>query len=1726
MDISSSRITGISSIVDSGDAVNKSYVDAKSVPNITGQEGQFLSYSTKNPESIVTDGLVLYLDAGNTSSYSGTGDTWTDLSGSGNNITLVNGPIYSSSDGGFIVFDGTNDYGVKTTHSVTPNGGMTIDVWINMNSVDFAASEAAFLNHSGFGYLNLNFTNSTNKFRLEYKSVSASNTQLLSSTTVSANTWYNFVSVVDNNGGAKIYINGVLDNSNGINANLTSTINSDLYIGYNSSQYFPNAKFAIVKEYNRPLSQLEIEQNFNAEAYRFLSGYEEPFVPTVSWEPLTNYSEYTTAGSYTFDVPSYAKEVLIEATGAGGAGASGNTDGDSYSINSNAWANRNVTGSNHTFGTMLYDGSNYLLGERVFRAIYVSTDSYSWSLRAGSQRTRYYSSAYAGDKNEKYIFTGGNNSVGSIVTSTNNIVWVLRTSAFSANVFNSVIYGDGVYIVSSNGDEQSNTVNTATSTDAIHWTLRTALGGYNDLVYAPNRPEEKYVGVSQSAIAVTTDGIVWRLRTDSGLFIDDPRISYANNLFFVSGSTGRITSSTDTVVWELRTSGISFSGSGYAIRGISYGDGIYLFNTLGGLDTLRYAITGVSTDTIVWTLRSVFTTARGGVVPYFYGNYYANNNFFVYGGGQAILIASPTIAPGFSGGSGGSGAYASWQISKDQIAGSTLSVTVGQGGTGGKMIEPTTWTQRTSGITANIFASTYGNGFYLIAPDNSNIRSSTNGIVWITRTSGISQYRSMNYFNDLYFAAGDSVITTSTDTIVWTRRTSGFGATGIWSLTYGNNLYVAAGQNGTLATSTDSIVWTQRTSGFGTSLIYSLTFGNNLYVAGGDIGTITTSTDGIVWTYRTASIPNTVYGIIYVNNNYVSVRGTGNIITSTDTIVWTQRTSSVGSILTSILYNNLYVAASANGEILTSTDSIIWTQRTSGFGATGIWSLTYGNNVFVAGGIGGTLTTSTNLQAPTSATASSVSWTGPGSLTYTVSASPGGSASLPYVYPAGGTAGSAETGTDNYLQSSPGIDGADGGFTSGPIPSPSDASASFQPTSGGTGAYGNTNAYGSNAGTMYYYNNTATTSSIEINGDTGILLPGLSYGGGGTGGGVQVDPAFFWTRRTSVHGGSEIYDIIHANNLYVASGNGGKLTTSTDTIVWELRTSGFGGSTIYALIYGNNLYVAGGSGTLTTSTDSIVWTYRTSGFGGSIIYDFYYGNNLYVAGGSGGTLTTSTDTIVWTRRTSGFGSTRINSITYGNGLYVAGGTFTEATLATSTDTIVWELRTSGFGISTIYSLTYANNLYIAGGGTFATIGILTTSTDGIVWTYRTSGFGTTQINFVNYVNNLFFAGSNAGGTLASSTDTIVWTKRSSVGFSNQTIANIAYAGNNIYIIGGGNGIISSSYGQIAGRGGDGSRGGGGGGGGYLNIPEAVQEKGSLWNLRTSGTTSSLNALTYSPSYVLAGGASGTIRVSTDSIMWVARTSGITVEIESLTYGNNLYVGVTSFNGQVISSTDTIVWTQRTSGRNSQANRLVYGNNFYVISGVGVHASTDSIVWEIRTDGFSGSASFGLAYGNNFYIIAGQSGKLSVSTDTIIWTQRTSGFGSTNISSLTYGNNLYVSGGISGTLTTSTDTIIWEQRTSGFGTTIISTLTYVNNLYVASGTGGTISTSTDGNTWSLRTSNTTQQLNDSTSVDNLLVVSGNSGTITTSSALDILSPEFELAGDGGNGGDGYVKLTWW
>ena len=89
------------------------------------------SYSPK----IITDGLVLCLDAGDGKSYSGSGTTWTDRSGGGNDATLLNGVGYSDNNNGLLTLDGVNDYlnCFDDADVFEDDNSLTVSIFVNIN---------------------------------------------------------------------------------------------------------------------------------------------------------------------------------------------------------------------------------------------------------------------------------------------------------------------------------------------------------------------------------------------------------------------------------------------------------------------------------------------------------------------------------------------------------------------------------------------------------------------------------------------------------------------------------------------------------------------------------------------------------------------------------------------------------------------------------------------------------------------------------------------------------------------------------------------------------------------------------------------------------------------------------------------------------------------------------------------------------------------------------------------------------------------------------------------------------------------------------------------------------------------------------------------------------------------------------------------------------------------------------------------------------------------------------------------------------------------------------------------------------------------------------------------------------------------------------------------------------------------------------------------------------
>ena len=229
------------------------------------------NYSPK----VVTDGLVLYLDAANTKSYPGSGITWTDLSRSGNSGTLVNGPTFNSGNGGSIVFDGTNDYvEIQNQIQFDQRDPFTLSSWVKSSDV----SNELIINNENILYTGYRLNINVNaNIEIGLRSSISDDIAIETLNSINANTWYHIVGTYDgtsNVSGMKIYINGVEEDTNTISNTLTSSTlsNQRTLLGIRRLSPPPDplrGNIANVQIYNRALSTIEITQNYNATRTRF-----------------------------------------------------------------------------------------------------------------------------------------------------------------------------------------------------------------------------------------------------------------------------------------------------------------------------------------------------------------------------------------------------------------------------------------------------------------------------------------------------------------------------------------------------------------------------------------------------------------------------------------------------------------------------------------------------------------------------------------------------------------------------------------------------------------------------------------------------------------------------------------------------------------------------------------------------------------------------------------------------------------------------------------------------------------------------------------------------------------------------------------------------------------------------------------------------------------------------------------------------------------------------------------------------------------------------------------------------------------------------------------------------------------------------------------------------------------------------------------------------------------
>ena len=227
---------------------------------------------------VVTDGLVLYLDAANTKSYVSGSTTWNDISRTGVNGTLVSGSGYNGLNGGSIVFDGVNDFvdfgTVGTTSPVSfTSGNFSISHWVRINGYQgalfFGLGNQIISKGTASTY---NYaTQITNSTTISFVKRNLSedlrfhNFNVTSMTGIITNLVFTVTTTQ-----VSLFLNGTLiQTQNIIGTPITPYANDPISIGGNGTNVRFNGNIYQTSIYNKALTAQEILQNYNATKTRY-----------------------------------------------------------------------------------------------------------------------------------------------------------------------------------------------------------------------------------------------------------------------------------------------------------------------------------------------------------------------------------------------------------------------------------------------------------------------------------------------------------------------------------------------------------------------------------------------------------------------------------------------------------------------------------------------------------------------------------------------------------------------------------------------------------------------------------------------------------------------------------------------------------------------------------------------------------------------------------------------------------------------------------------------------------------------------------------------------------------------------------------------------------------------------------------------------------------------------------------------------------------------------------------------------------------------------------------------------------------------------------------------------------------------------------------------------------------------------------------------------------------
>ncbi len=774
---------------------------------------------------------------------------------------------------------------------------------------------------------------------------------------------------------------------------------------------------------------------------------------------------------------------------------------------------------------------------------------------------------YSGVQNFSGYLLGGYSTGSILANSLDGTTWQMgTTSDLASQGFNTIAYGNGVYVAGGTPTGSGNSF--ATSTDQITWTGRggsTNMTNVNQITYGNGifiAVGSK--GTAGSTIMKSTDGVTWTILTNVYGSYLGRCVAYYQGRWIVGGSAyyGINYSDDNGTTWTNSSS--SYSIYSTQTNAIAYGNNILVSVGQGTVNTLA-----ISTDFgVSWTGKGILLSGSGNDVKYIDGLWLA--------------------------------------VGGDNVSTGNIIVKSTDNGT--------TWTQvatsNTSYFTSlnsvqNVNGTWYisGRGAYYLAYSNTSNPESMSDFVMVSTVSFTTNGACLSTFNyqKPRYIVGGKGMKGSFDGLSWFDILNQ-PFTKVNDVYWNGTIWVGVGEclmpviygwsstvRNTIAYSYDGINWIGLGATiFGTSgnnVYYSTT--NSLWIAtGSGTNTIATSVDGINWTGRGTTVFTTAGGrITYYNNLLVAVgEGSSMIATSTNGISW-DTNARIRTGRTVAYINNQWVVAGDGATFATSTNGMIWRdfKPTVTNGLNNCYSIAYGNGKWVAVGTdgwnSGKITYSTD----------GINWTG--------SASNAGINGYVYkvVYGQDGSGNglwvAAGSGTNSIATSTDGITWTSRSSIFGTARGVAYGNGLWVAVGQGTNAMGaNSIATSTNGITWTIRNSNAFGNGFGVAYGNGLWVA-VGANGGGT---ATSTDGITWTARSGIGYYDVGYNVAYGNGLWV-SVSSGQSFTSPDGITWTARahklTSG------YDVAYSNGLWVICGyagstSSFVSTSTDGITWTLR------------------------------------------------------------------------------------------------------------------------------------------------------------------------------------------------------------------------------------------------------------------------------------------------------------------------------------------------------------------------------------------------------------------------------------------------------------------------------------------------------------------------------------------------------